>query len=82
MKMLAILAVFLPAAIAAQTPGTEDPNERICRVTGELGSRLQRTRTCKTRAEWAEMRRETRNSIDRSQTRQVNLTVDGKVSGN
>jgi len=82
MKMLVILALVLPAAAVAQTPAAGDPNERICRVIGELGSRLQRTRTCKTRAEWAEMRRETRHAIDRSQTRQVNLTADGAVGGN
>ena len=48
----------------------------VCRVTGETGSRLQRSRICKTRAEWDELRREQRNTIDRAQTRQVNRTLD------
>ena len=48
----------------------------VCRVTGETGSRLQRTRTCRTFAEWDQLRREQRSSIDRAQTRQVNRTID------
>lgn len=75
MRMIAILALLLPAAAAAQAPaGSAD--DMVCRVTGETGSRLQRSRICKTRAEWEELRREQRNSIDRAQTRQVNRTLD------
>jgi hypothetical protein len=77
MRSLAILAIFVPAvAAAAAETLTSGPNDMICRVTGETGSRLQRSRICKTRAEWEQLRREQRNTIDRAQTRQVNRTVD------
>ena len=75
MKTLFILALLMPAAAIAQEPG-RDPNELICRATGEIGTRLARTRTCKTRAQWEELRREQRNSLDRAQTRQVNRNPD------
>lgn len=80
MKSLVILALLVPAAAAAQG-SQNDPNERICRVTGETGSRLARNRICKTRAEWEELRREQRNTLDRAQTYQINRTVDGAVHG-
>ena len=75
MRFLAILALLVPAAATAQAPA-DNANDMVCRVTGETGSRLQRSRICKTRAEWDELRREQRNSIDRAQTRQVNRTLD------
>ena len=76
MRRLAILALLMPAAAAAaETPATS-PNDLVCRVTGETGSRLQRSRICKTRAEWDQLRREQRSTIDRAQTRQVNRTID------
>lgn len=74
MKSLALL-IPSAAAAAAQEPAS-GPNDMVCRVTGETGSRLQRSRICKTRAEWEQLRREQRNTIDRAQTRQVNRTVD------
>ena len=76
MRILAILALLVPAAAAAAETPAGSPNDMICRVTGETGSRLQRSRTCKTRAEWDQLRREQRNTIDRAQTRQVNRTID------
>ena len=83
MKTLALAALLIGSAAAAQAPpANSDPNALICRVTGETGSRLQRTRTCKTRAQWEEIRREQRNSLDRAQTQQVNRTVDENMRGN
>ena len=76
MKTLAIFTVLLSAMM--QIPAAGNPGEMICRMTGETGSRLQRNRTCRTRAEWDQLRREQRNSIDRAQTRQVNRTIDEK----
>jgi hypothetical protein len=76
MKLLAVLALLAPAAAAATDISTGNANEMVCRVTGETGSRLQRTRTCRTRAEWDQLRREQRSTIDRAQTRQVNRTID------
>lgn len=86
MKALAILgATLLSAAAASQTvaPGGEigDPGARVCKASGETGSRLGRTRTCKTRAEWDAQRQEQRATLDRAQTRQLNRVIDevGKV---
>ena len=85
MKTLALLAVtVMSAAAASQTaPVREisDPGARICRVTGETGTRLGRTRTCKSQGEWDQDRLDQRNTLDRAQTRQQNRTIDevGKV---
>jgi hypothetical protein len=82
--MLPILVLLLPAAALAQTPPPAPERaqgERICRTTGELGSRLNRSRSCRTRAEWEESRRENRSTIDRAQ-RQFNPTVDEALAGN
>jgi hypothetical protein len=77
MKSFAILALLVSAAAFAQAPASS-PNDRICRVTGETGSRLQRNRICKTRAEWDQLQREQRNTLDRAQTGQINRTIDEK----
>jgi hypothetical protein len=70
--------LFVSGAAAAQpssgTSGTSapaasyDPRQVICRVSGETGSRLERTRVCMTRAEWDQRRRDTRAGVDRAQT--------------
>jgi len=76
--MLFVGAALTAAVAAAQTPmtpdrlGSGDPAQRICRVTGETGSRLARRRVCLTRAEWAAQQLESRNTVDRAQTKQVN----------
>ena len=44
-----------------------DPNAMICRNQRETGSMLNRTRVCKTRAEWDAERRDNRQQIDRNQ---------------
>jgi hypothetical protein len=79
MKILAVLAVTsMSAAALAQAAGPTGgrAGEQICRLNGETGSRLARTRTCKTRAEWAQDRLAQRNMVDRAQTRQLNRTPD------
>lgn len=45
-----------------------DPNAMVCRNQRETGSMLNRTRVCKTRAQWDAERRENRQTIDRTQT--------------
>lgn len=49
---------------AAKTP---DPNEIVCEKVLEIGSRLATTRTCMTRAQWAENKRLTRQQIEEIQ---------------
>lgn len=45
-----------------------DPNRVICRTYHETGSRLKKERTCHTAAEWAEIRRQQRMTVDRIQS--------------
>jgi hypothetical protein len=49
------------------SPG-EDPNQIICRSEGEVGSRLNRHRTCATRQQWAERMRQDRQYLEKAQT--------------
>lgn len=80
MKIFVVVGVaVLSAAAASQTAPVRqisDPGARICKASGETGSRLGRTRTCKTQAEWDDERLDQRNTLDRAQTRQINLTID------
>ena len=71
--LLAAAAPPLPAFAADQpaaAPSSRhagDPEyatRRICRVTGQLGTRLGNTRVCKTRAEWDAFARDQRNSVE------------------
>ena len=79
MKKAAIVSALLVtgAAALAQTstvapPTTklgpnQDPNQIVCRTENEIGSRVNRRRVCRTRAEWAEHQRMYRESIERAQ---------------
>lgn len=81
LKSIIVTGVLCAAAAAsAQTArstsgsgsaAADDDNRVICRTISRTESRLSRERVCKTRAEWAEMRRETRSAIDRAQTSRV-----------
>ena len=65
------------AAVFAQTPAeapattklgpNQDPNQIVCQTQNEIGSRLNRRRVCRTRAEWAEHQRMYRQNIERAQ---------------
>lgn len=44
-----------------------DPNEIVCEKQEVLGSRLASQKICHTRAEWAELRRNDRQEIERVQ---------------
>ena len=79
MNKAVILAALLvsSAAALAQAPGgapatsrigpNQDPNEMICVRQTEIGSRLNRRRVCRTRAEWAEHRAQYQQSIEKAQ---------------
>lgn len=76
--VVGIGAALISAVVVAQTPttpdglGNGDRSRRICRVTLDTGSRLNRRRVCLTQAEWAAQQLESRNMVDRAQTKQVN----------
>jgi len=44
-----------------------DPNRTICRSVAVTGSRLGRQRVCQTAAQWQQIRRDNRRSIERAQ---------------
>jgi hypothetical protein len=44
-----------------------DPNQRICEDVTQVGSRLGTKRICATRAEWAEKRKQDRDTVDNAQ---------------
>jgi hypothetical protein len=79
MKKAAVLSALLvsSAAAIAQTPQeapattklgpNQDPNQIVCQTQTEIGSRLNRRRVCRTRAEWAEHQRMYRQNIERAQ---------------
>jgi hypothetical protein len=75
-KMMILGLVVVSSAGVAQVGGSAspssqegvDPNQRVCRIIGETGSRLGRSRVCMTRAEWDSRRREERQRVDRAQT--------------
>jgi hypothetical protein len=80
MKMFIILSVALAgsAAVAQQPSGGGantsgyDPNEVVCRMVRETGSRLAGKRRCMTRANWEASQRQDRALISDAQLRQVN----------
>ncbi len=57
---------------SANGAGTANPDQMICRTVRETGSMLGRNRICKTRAQWEAERRDTRQTIDRTQTNRIN----------
>ena len=67
----AIAQAAAPAAqapVQAQASGT-DPNEVICERQEVLGSRLAKRKVCHTRAEWADLKLQDRQDLERAQTR-------------
>ena len=56
-----------PTSVARQDGPNNDPSQIICRVENDIGSRLSRTRVCRTRAEWAEHARQVRDRTERAQ---------------
>jgi hypothetical protein len=71
-SFVAMLAVSASAPLFAQDQAAQkkakDPNEIVCERQEEIGSRLGGQKVCKTRAEWAEERRVSRQDIDKAQT--------------
>jgi hypothetical protein len=76
MKKLIIFGALVASTSAwAQTPASApataaslDPNQILCRNVAETGSRLSHTRICKTRIQWAEEARLTRQSVEQDQS--------------
>jgi invasion protein IalB len=56
-------------AQAAPARTTLDPNEVVCEKQEVLGSRLASRKVCHTRAEWADLKLQDRQDLERAQTR-------------
>lgn len=55
------------AATKKNKPDRADENKVICKSMEENGQRLRRTRACHTAAEWRELQRQTRATIEQIQ---------------
>jgi hypothetical protein len=58
-----------PSAAPAVRTSTADPNEVVCEKQEVIGSRLGRKKVCHTRAEWADLKLQDRQELERAQTR-------------
>ena len=73
--LFGICSVALAATAANAAPKKQDPNKVVCKTIAETGSRLNKTRACHTVAEWAELRRQTKQTVERIQdSRPANLS--------
>ena len=73
------IGLVTTTALIAQPPASTDTksnaNKQICRTMSDTGSRLGRYRACHTAQEWIELRRQTKQNIDRIQNaRPANLS--------
>ena len=77
--ILGVAAVALAAGVASASSGSKsggaNPNKVVCKTEGPTGSRLGKTRACHTVAEWAELRRQARQNVEKIQdSRPANLS--------
>jgi hypothetical protein len=64
---LTVLALATPALAQEKPRKGLDPNRVICRTQEVLGSRLQSERKCMTAAQWTQLQRDQRDTVERSQ---------------
>jgi hypothetical protein len=88
MKKAAFLSALLVSGVAAlaqapaEAPATtktgpnQDPNQIVCQTQTEIGSRLNRRRVCRTRAEWAAHQRMYRDNIEKAQQQSMTDSRD------
>ena len=64
---------LLAGSAAAGEPSNKGDknNPLVCRTETIVGSRLTKTRVCRTLAEWAELRRQTRDTVQGIQDRRT-----------
>ena len=77
--LVAVLGTALigTGALATESAPKAEKDKKVCRTESSVGSRLAKTRTCKTLAEWDEMRRQqSQNVADIQQRRGARLSDD------
>ena len=67
----ALVGTAAAASESSNKSGKADPNKVICRTINDTGDKLRKTRACHTAAEWRELRRQTRESIEQIQNRRA-----------
>ena len=70
LQLVSAVALVTGTALLAQPSGgasKSNSNKQICHTVSETGSRLGRTRACHTAQEWEELRRQTKQTVDRIQ---------------
>jgi hypothetical protein len=84
MKKILFLGALLASSAGwaeAPAPGQAgeaalNPNEMICRSVEDTGSRLSRSRICMTRGQWADHRRNQRQTVERNQASRPGVQQD------
>jgi hypothetical protein len=70
-KVLGISALLVTSAAIGQTGPTSgpnnEPNQIVCIKEKQIGSRLSTAKVCRTRAEWEQVRSQTRQVVERVQ---------------
>lgn len=56
--------LYAQAATGAQA---RDPNEKVCETVSQVGSRLSQKKVCATRAEWAVIRKDQKDTLEQMQ---------------
>lgn len=75
------MALADPSSVQAQSPRpAADPNQRICETETVIGSRLATRKICGTRAEWAERRKQDRQTVEEIQRLQGQPCINSTVS--
>jgi len=83
----ALSFAFVTTASADDVPSSAkkpaiDPNQKVCETVTEIGSRLAAKKICATRAEWAEKRKQDRETVDDAQRgAHIGCSVVGTHSG-
>ena len=76
LRVFGMLASFVAAPALAQVSSIstsnpaskgQDPNRMVCEVEQTTGTRLGARKVCKTAAEWAQMKREHRETLEKVQ---------------
>ena len=70
-----------PPAVPAQGQDAHGSERKICRVTRTIGTRLGGTRACRTRDEWMQYQRETRQVVERIQSSPSACLAGGRCGG-
>ena len=81
--LLAALSVALigTGALATEPAAKAGSDKVTCRTETAVGSRLAKTRACHTPAEWAELRRQTRENVQNIQDRRPARISDDPIGG-